>query len=307
MKSPLFLVLIFLNFLSCHNEKGNSSSSQLYIVTTTGMLADVVKNITGENAKVESLMGSGVDPHLYKATQCDLNKLVKADMVFYNGLGLEGKMENVLLKLEKKKPVIGVGNGIDELQLINTNESTEKKLSFDPHIWMDVALWMKAVMMISTSLQESDSLNATVYEENTVRYLSALAGLHEEITQLIATIPDAQRLLITSHDAFGYFGRAYRIEVEGLQGISTAAEVGLQDVTRLVNKIVDRKVKAVFVETSISDRLLKSVVESCRELKHEVKIGGSLYSDALGQSGTPEGNYIGMMRANVNIIVESLK
>jgi manganese/zinc/iron transport system substrate-binding protein len=267
------------------------------------MIADAVLNIAGDSLDVEALMGPGVDPHLYKATQGDLKKLSQADLVFYNGLLLEGKMGEVLEKLARIKPVVALGSSIDTSLLL---ASPLYKDAFDPHIWFDVSLWKQAVQKVSHSLQEFDPSNAEYYQRNTIRYLGQLDSLHRQVQQQIALIPQEQRVLITAHDAFEYFGRAYNIEVRGLQGISTVSEFGLKDITDLVQFIIDRKIKAVFVETSISERSINAVVEGCRQKGHEIQIGGSLYSDAMGASGTPEGTYIGMVNANIVTITMAL-
>ncbi|HXH18831.1 MAG TPA: zinc ABC transporter substrate-binding protein [Chitinophagales bacterium] len=301
----LFSFTLFL-FLSCNNNNTHSDT-ELYIVTTTGMLGDAVKNIVGDKARVESLMGPGVDPHLYKATQSDLDKLNKADLIFYNGLFLEGKMEDILDKLSRSKKAVAVGDRLDPSRVLKTSQTSAGKLNTDPHVWFDVSLWAEVVGIIASAMQEFDPGNAAVYQENFSNYSVELKELHQWVRTEIATIPVEQRVLITSHDAFSYFGRAYEIEVHGLQGISTASDYGLQDVTRLVNLIVERKVKSVFIETSVAARSLQAVVEGCRNLGYDVKIGGTLFSDAMGEPETPEGTYTGMVKANVSTIVNALK
>ncbi len=300
----LILSMAFLLVACSGSEKDSGKSLNIVTVSTTGMIADALSNIVGEKAAVTSLMGAGVDPHLYKVTQGDLEKLQKADIIFYNGLHLEGKMAEVLEKLAQKKKVIPVSNGIsaDKLRLL-TKEGT----IIDPHIWFNVALWKEAVLYASAELQKLDTLNKSLYQSNTIRYAAELDSLDNWVKTEINTIPQQSRLLITAHDAFGYFGDAYKIEVKGLQGISTVSDYGLNDVTSLVNLIVSRKIKAVFIETSVSDKSIRAVVEGCRSKGHDVKIGGALYSDAMGKAGTPDGTYIGMVKANVNTIVKSLK
>lgn len=296
------LLLLLFGLAGCqHTDQQETQRKK--VVTTTGMIADAVLNIAGDSLDVEALMGPGVDPHLYKATQGDLKKLSQADLVFYNGLLLEGKMGEVLEKLARIKPVIAVGSSIDTSLLL---ASPLYKDAFDPHIWFDVSLWKQVVQKTSLSLQEFDPSNAEYYQKNTSRYLGQLDSLHRQVQQQIALIPQEQRVLITAHDAFEYFGRAYNIEVRGLQGISTVSEFGLKDITDLVQFIIDRKIKAVFVETSISERSINAVVEGCRQKGHEIRIGGSLYSDAMGASGTPEGTYIGMVNANIVTITMAL-
>lgn len=274
------------------------------VICTTGMIADAVSQVMGERAQVTALMGPGVDPHLYKATQGDLRRLMDADLVFYNGLHLEGKMGEVLEKVGRLKPVIAVAEGISQERLLN---STDYAGAYDPHLWFDVSLWADVVAHIGAVLQEQDPESADFYAGNARRYQAELRELHEVVKTAIATIPASQRVLITAHDAFEYFGRAYNIEVRGLQGISTMSEYGLRDVAELVNFIVKRRIKAVFVESSVPRKSLEAVVEGCRQRGHEVQIGGTLYSDAMGAEGTPEGAYTGMVRYNVNTIVSSLK
>ena len=300
-----FTVLIWL-LAACQPSPREEPSSNrpLSVVTTTGLIADAVKNIGGDSLQVQALMGPGVDPHLYKATQGDLKKLTQADVILYNGLLLEGKMGEVLEKLSRIQPVIAVGEAVDQSKLLG---SPLYENAFDPHIWFDVTLWKAAVGEVGRTLQQYDSARASFYEKNMQAYQRQLDSLHQEVLEEIGKIPNEQRVLITAHDAFEYFGRAYSIEVRGLQGLSTLSEFGLKDITDLVQFIIDRNIKAVFVETSISERSIKAVVEGCRKKGHQVVIGGSLYSDAMGQAGTPEGTYLGMVRANVQTITEALK
>ena len=298
------LTLILLTVIGCQQGQQDNTKEIKKVVTTTGMIADAVLNIAGDSLSVEALMGPGVDPHLYKATQGDLKKLSNADLVLYNGLLLEGKMGEVLDKLGRIKPVIAVGTAVDSSLLL---ASPQYQNAYDPHIWFDVTLWQQVVKKISNFLQEFDSDNAAYYQSNTNQYLKQLDSLHIRVSQQIMQIPETQRVLITAHDAFEYFGRAYGIEVRGLQGLSTVSEFGLKDITDLVQFIIDRNIQAVFVETSISERSIKAVVEGCRKRGHQVRIGGSLYSDAMGDYGTAEGTYIGMVNANVNTITQALK
>ncbi len=278
-----------------------SAQAQLNIVATTGMIADVTKNIGGKHVKVTKLMGTGVDPHLYKATQGDLRRLTKADIILYNGLHLEGKMQDIFKKLAHKKPVFAVGGKLNHAALIQHGTYP------DPHIWFDVSLWQKATQRILEVLQEQDPANKADYQAHAKIYLNKMSELDSWIKQQIQTVPEKQRILITAHDAFSYFGRAYGIKVMGLQGISTAAEFGLQDIKRLKDIIVKNQVKAVFVESSVSPRFIQSLVAGVKAEGHQVAIGGELYSDALGPTGTATGNYLGMVKHNVNTIVNALK
>jgi manganese/zinc/iron transport system substrate-binding protein len=289
---------------ACGKKTETATNGRWKIVTTTGMIQDAVKEVAGTRADVIALMGPGVDPHLYKATQGDLEKLTSADVVFYNGLHLEGKMGDVLEKLGRTKPVVAVSESIPDslLRAVPGFGGTH-----DPHIWFDVQLWQHAVKAVAEAMKKHDPTNAAEYDANAARYLAQLDSLHIRVSESIATIPQPQRVLITAHDAFGYFGDAYQIEVRGLQGISTVSEFGLKDVTDLVNFIIERKIKAIFVETSVSQKSINAVVEGCQQKGWNVIIGGNLYSDAMGAEGTPEGTYIGMVEANVKTIVNALK
>lgn len=300
----IIFTLIVVLFSSCNPTVEDASSGRLNIVTTTGMIEDAVKHVVGDSADVLALMGPGVDPHLYKATQGDLKKLIGAKVIFYNGLHLEGKMGEVLEKLGATKPVIAVAENIPPTRLRKVPEFND---SYDPHIWFDVDLWKEAVAQIDKSMQKIDTANSAYYHKNAERYLLQLDSLHNATRQQIAAIPQQQRVLITAHDAFGYFGEAYNIEVKGLQGISTLSEYGLRDVSDLAQFISDRKIKAVFVETSVSQKAINAVVEGCQQKGFDVQIGGSLYSDAMGEKGTKDGTYLGMVDANVKTIVNALR
>lgn len=304
MDYRIIACLLLFIMAACGNVKEQDKSGRLKIAATTGMIADAVKNIVKDSANVEALMGPGVDPHLYKATQGDLEALTSADVIYYNGLHLEGKMGEVLEKLATRKPVIAVAHNIDSSKLMS---APNYGYAIDPHIWFDVDLWSEAVKEIEKTISEIDSKNAAYYEANTNVYIKQLEELDEWVAKEIARIPPGQRILITAHDAFGYFGKAYNIDVRGLQGISTLSEYGLRDVSDLVDFITKNKIKAVFVETSVPQRAINAVVEGCRKSGFDVKIGGNLYSDAMGEEGTPEGTYVGMVRANVNTIVEALR
>lgn len=302
----LCIICIALSLASCAGKKETSGDKTLYIVTTTGMIGDAVKNIAGDKATVVSLMGPGVDPHLYKATQGDLTELRKADIIVYNGLHLEGKMQEIFTELAKTKKVFAVSDGIDESKFRNV-AVVSGNATHDPHIWFDVLLWSQGIQYIGNKISETDIKNSETYKNNTQAYIEKLKTLDTEVREKINIIPAENRILITSHDAFGYFGNAYGIEVKGLQGISTAAEFGLKDITDMVDLIIADKIKAVFVESSVSEKSIRAVAEGCKEKGHAIKIGGTLYSDAMGAENTPDGTYIGMVTHNVNTITEALK
>lgn len=308
--ASISVFLVLLSLLACQQEKQvKTDNGPLDVVATTGMIKDIAKVVGGDRIKLESLMGPGVDPHLYKATQGDLGKLTKADVILYNGLHLEGKLVEIFEKLaEQGRAVYAVTEHIDKSRLL-ASEDVENKDAYpsDPHIWFDISLWMEAVETVRVALIKHDEAGRETYNKNAGAYIQELAALHEKVKADIASIPEGQRVLVTSHDAFRYFGNAYGIEVRGLQGISTVAEFGLKDVSDLVSFIAQRKLRSVFVESSVSDKSLRAVVEGCKARNHNVSIGGTLYSDAMGEEGTPEGTYIGMIKHNVNKIVVGLK
>lgn len=304
MKHLIPFIILALLFGACSNNNDSESDSKPNIVATTGMIADLVRNIGKDSVQVTPLMGPGVDPHLYKATQGDLGRLQAADVIFYNGLHLEGKMGEVFEKLKQIKTVVPVAEAVDSSKLL---QDPVYQGNFDPHIWFDVALWASTMDRIVETLSEVDPESKAFYEANAAAYRQELQELHDWVAAEIQQIPAEKRTLITAHDAFNYFGEAYGIEVRGLQGISTLSEFGLKDRVDLVNFIVERGIKAVFVETSVSEKNIESIVEGTRQRGHDLVIGGNLYSDAMGEAGTPEGTYVGMVRANVRTIVEGLK
>ncbi|AFM05919.1 ABC-type metal ion transport system, periplasmic component/surface adhesin [Bernardetia litoralis DSM 6794] len=305
----LFPILLIFSLASCIEKKSEQtsdevqgSSKKLEIVCTTGMIADMIKNIVGDSANVEALMGVGVDPHLYKATQNDVSRLTEADMIFYNGLHLEGKMAEILEKFSSQKSVTALGDAIDESVLREVGQNTH-----DPHIWMSVALWKQTIPSVVEALSKKQPSNAAYFEKQAAIYAQKLEGLDKKVKAQILEIPENQRVLITSHDAFYYFGKEYAMEVQALQGISTASEAGISDMNNLVNFIVERKIKAIFVESSISPQAINAVLEGAKNKGADVKIGGTLFSDAMGATGTPEENYIGMIEFNATKMVEALK
>ncbi len=272
------------------------------IVCTTGMVADLARNVGGKHVEVKALMGAGVDPHLYKASPGDLSLMSNADMILYSGWHLEGKMTEVFDTLQREKPAVPVAErGIPHDQVLESDGA------HDPHVWFDVSHWSLAAGAARDALIEFDPANAADYKANAAAYQARLAQLHDEAKTTIATIPKEQRVMVTAHDAFRYFGRAYDIEVRGIQGISTESEAGVKQINDLVDFLTKRKIKAVFVETSVSDQNIKSLIEGCDASGHKVVIGGELFSDAMGDDGTPEGTYEGMVRHNVETIVKALK
>jgi manganese/zinc/iron transport system substrate-binding protein len=268
------------------------------------MVADLARNIGGDRVEVIGLMGPGVDPHYYKASQGDLARITDADIVLFNGLFLEGKMEDIFAKMARSKKVVAVAGGVDEK---NLRRPPEFLGHFDPHIWFDVSLWAQTVEVAVASLSELDPEGAEVYRRNGEQYRARLDALHQWVIEQVGQISEQQRVLITAHDAFGYFGLAYGFEVVGLQGISTVAEYGVNDVTQLVDRIVERQVKAIFVESSVPVRSIEAVRQGCLNRGFEVVIGGTLYSDAMGGAGSGADSYVGMVESNVNTIVGALR
>lgn len=276
----------------------------LRIVCTIGMITDAARIIGGDRVEVTGLMGEGVDPHLYKASTGDVRLLSEADLILYNGLNLEGKMGDLFVRMARSRPTVAVTERIDEKLL---REPPEFAGHYDPHVWFDVEMWSHAVERIRDALIELDADGRSEYERRTKDYLEELYEMNEWISEQISTIPAESRVLITAHDAFGYFGRAYDIEVRGLQGISTESEPSLKDVNDLVDLLVSRRIKAVFVESSVPRKSIEALIEGCGARGHAVRVGGELFSDAMGRAGTPEGTYVGMVRHNVETIVNALK
>ncbi len=275
----------------------------LNVVTTTGMIGDAVENIGREGVSVTTLMGPGVDPHLYRASEGDMRRIAQADVVFFNGFHLEARMSDVLARMGGRVITVAVGEAVSSEFLLDDKDYPGQA---DPHIWFDVELWMKAVEKVRDVLIEHDSDYADYYHENAEAYLAQLYDLHQYVIDQAERVPENQRVLITAHDAFGYFGRAYGFEVRGLQGISTEAEAGIRDVRELADFIVERQIPAIFIESSVPVRNIEAVREAARAQGFEVSIGGELFSDALGDAGTFEGTYIGMVTHNIDTIVGAL-
>ena len=275
----------------------------IHATVTVGMVADLVREIGGEQVEVEQLLGATVDPHLYKPTRDDVSSLMKADLVFYSGLMLEGKMAETLKRMNEKKRSVAVAERLSAARLGNTASAHEHP---DPHVWMDVSLWSEVAQVIGDELSEYDPTHKEDYLKRTQTLRGQLDALHQYGVQQIASIPADQRVLVTSHDAFRYFGKAYGIEVEAIQGISTESEAGLQRMNELVDMLVDRKVKAVFVESSVPRESIQSLLLGAQNRGHTVTIAAELYSDAMGDVGTYAGTYIGMMDHNLTSISRAL-
>ena len=281
----------------------NLGDRQIRVVTTTGMVNDIVEHIGGDRVAVEGLMGPGVDPHLYKATEGDVIRLADADVVFYNGLHLEAKLAEVFERMGGRVRTVAVTDGIQREQLI---ASAAFGAAYDPHVWFDVRLWMDAAREARDVFAALDPTHEATYQANAERYLADLAELDRYVRRRALEVPPERRVIITAHDAFNYFGRAYGFEVRGLQGISTVTEAGTGDVQDLAEFIVNRRIPSIFVESSVSPRMIQAVEEAVQARGFDVGIGGSLFSDAMGDPGTPEGTYVGMVRHNVDTIVDGL-
>lgn len=285
-------------------DSGDLAQRRIRVVATIGMITDVAENVGGERVDVRGLMGPGIDPHLYAASEGDVSRLREADVIFYNGLHLEAQMASVLEQMvEAGYVTVPVTENVDRGVL---KRPPEFEGAYDPHVWFDVTLWMQAVETVRDTLIELDPTHADVYSQNAEETLAEFDALHEYVQAETARVPAEQRVLVTAHDAFNYFGRAYGFEVRGLQGISTASEAGTADVQNLARFIAERRIPAIFIESSVPQRNIEAVQAAVRAQGFDVIIGGELFSDAMGNPGTPEGTYVGMVRHNVDTIVSSL-
>lgn len=273
------------------------------VVTTTNFITDLAQQVGGGRVQVTGLMGPGVDPHLYKASAGDVRRLAQADVVFYGGLDLEGKMVELL---ERNPKAIPVTLRIPKERLLKPAATLPSSMRVDPHVWFDVSLWKLTVNVVRDALSKLDPAGASSYAANAASYSQRLDQLDTFAERELSRVPPAQRVLITAHDAFSYFGRRYKVEVRGLQGVSTVAEAGTRDIQELAEFIVRRKIPAIFVETSVPQRTIEAVVAAVKARGFNVKIGGSLFSDSAGSPGTPQGTYVGMVEHNVRTIVAAL-
>nr|WP_242648590.1 zinc ABC transporter substrate-binding protein [Cognatishimia maritima] len=279
------------------------AAEKLSVVATTGMIADAVRQVGGDLVDVRGLMGPGVDPHAYRQTRTDIVAMTRADLVLWHGLYLEAQMEDFFHDLEGKRRVIAVAEGLPKEVLKGHDDYADK---FDPHVWMDPELWAQVVTEVRDTLIETRPEDAAIFEANAAAHLEEISRLSEYAQTAMVTVPEEARVLLTAHDAFGYFGTAYGFEVLGIQGISTQSEAGLNRISELVDMLVERKVAAVFVESSVSDRSIRALIEGAAAKGHDVKIGGELFSDAMGIEGTYEGTYVGMIDHNITTIASAL-
>ncbi len=297
-------VVFLLVLLGCQRRPSGGTPEQLAVVATTNIVSDLVQQVGGPYVHVESLMGPGVDPHLYRASEGDVARMRRAEVIFYNGLHLEGKMAEVLERMNTLgKPTYAVASCIPDSLLLTAQGFGGV---YDPHVWMDPSLWQYALSCVAEALRAQDSLHADVFMARAQAYADSLQALDAFIRRQIAKLPPERRILVTSHDAFRYFGQAYGVEVKGLLGISTASEAGTADVKELVQFLIEHRIPAVFLESSVPARYIQALEEAVRARGYRLTVAGPLYSDALGDPGTPEGTYTGMMRYNVTTIVEAL-
>jgi manganese/zinc/iron transport system substrate-binding protein len=302
MKKITLFLAITLIFTACKDAA--KDNGKLNVVTTTSMITDLVKNIGGDAINVQGLMGSGVDPHLYKASEGDVTKLVDADIIFFNGLHLEGKLVDVFEKMSSQtKTPISLAESLDKSKLIGSEYFAS---NYDPHVWFDIDFFKEFAKKVTNVLAEKDPKNAEIFRENEKHYLTDLDKLKNDVQGVINQLPAEKRILVTAHDAFNYFGQAYGFKVVGLQGISTATEAGVQDVQKLASFIIQYKIKAIFIESSVPKRTIEALQEAVKSKGHDVIIGGTLYSDALGNPDSLEGTYVGMYRYNIKTIVGAL-
>lgn len=307
MKKTLIIVLILslLVFAGCQKEEEEKTDSKLKVVATTTMLYDLAKQIGGENIDLVGLMGPGVDPHLYQPTAGNVNSVKEADFFIYNGLYLEVNFVDIAKNVkDNNKVLFTAGDFVKKDDLIENFEGGEHP---DPHVWFNVRIWKDIATGLKDSLIEADAKNKESYEKNYKEYSAKLDELDEYIKSRIEEVQKESRVLVTAHDAFNYFGKAYDFEVTGLQGISTETEVGTADVKKLADFIVERKIKAIFVESSVPQKSIEAVQEAVKAKNFDVSIGGELYSDSLGNTGEEEGTYIGALKSNIDTIINALK
>lgn len=303
IRVAVWLACVAVGLVSGCGGAADTEQARYRVVATTGMIADLVRAVADPEAEVIGLIGEGIDPHLYNPTRSDVAQLQGADLIFYNGLMLEGKMTDVLERMARSgKAVYAVTDLMDRAYLL----AGEDAGYWDPHVWMDVEAWQQALAVVTEAFVAFDGERADEYRARAATYQAQLRELDEYTQAVIATIPERNRLLITAHDAFNYFGRAYDIEVQGIQGLSTESEAGLQDINRLVDVLVEREVRAVFVETSVAEKNVRALIEGAENRGHQVIVGGALFSDAMGAPGTYRGTYIGMIDHNATTIVTAL-
>ncbi|MFA5490401.1 MAG: zinc ABC transporter substrate-binding protein [Candidimonas sp.] len=301
-KAALMLMIGIVAYFACSGHAG-AAAGKIQVVATTGMLADAMQEVGGEFVEVAALMGSGVDPHTYRQTRSDIAALRRADLIVWHGLRLEAQLQPLLDKLSARQTVVALAQAVPKERLLSDANNPDW---FDPHIWMDPGLWRLVVDAARDALIAKDPEHERQYRDNAKRYNQAIAAAHESNRKLLSSVPPEKRVLVTAHDAFRYFGRLYGYEVLGIQGISTESEASLHRIEQLVRLLVERRINAIFVEFSVSDRAMRALVEGAASRGHRVVIGGELYSDAMGRPGTREGTYIGMIEHNARTISQAL-
>lgn len=311
MLRGLWIVLLGFVLAACEKSPAPAptpaptpGTQPMAIVATTGMIGDIAQRVVGDRGEVRVLMGAGVDPHLYQPTRDDMGALLAADVVFYNGLLLEGRMTDALVRAASSdRGVHPVTELIDAQYLVQPEDLEGKD---DPHVWMDPTAWAKAVEVIRDRLIEHAPDSKELFESNAEELLTEIGELDAYCERVLHSVPEGQRVLVTAHDAFGYFGRRYGYEVLGIQGLSTESEAGVRDIERLVDLLVNRQIKAVFVESTVSERNIKALIAGAKARGHDVAVGGELFSDAMGPGGTYEGTYVGMIDHNATTIARAL-
>ncbi|MEM8598185.1 MAG: zinc ABC transporter substrate-binding protein [Pseudomonadota bacterium] len=279
------------------------AAETLRVVATTGMIADAARRVAGDSAEVTALMGPGVDPHAFRQTRSDVLAMTRADITLWHGLYLEAQMEEFLLELGERRPVVAVADGVPADRLIAHDDYADRR---DPHVWMDPTLWVFVVDSIRAALTEIAPAKAGAFAEAAATYSDEVETLGGYSREILSSVPAEQRVLVTAHDAFNYFGAAYDFDVVGIQGISTESEAGLARIEELVTLLVERDIRAIFVESSVSDRNIRALAEGASARGDEVVIGGELFSDAMGRPGTYEGTYLGMIDHNATTIARAL-
>lgn len=306
MGAAILGLLLVLSACASGEAKQNGAASEqqgkkIRVVTTIGQIAEPISVIGGDRVEVLSLMGPGVDPHLYNATQGDIKKLDSGDVIFYSGLHLEGNMTEIFEQIGKNKPVLAIADAIPKDRLLQDDTQAT-----DPHVWFDIDLWKTSLDSAVEELKSLSPADADYFEENKQKYFVQLDELKAEAKDKLGQIPEEQRVMVTAHDAFGYFGRMHDLEVVGLQGLSTEDEIGLSDINGTIDLLLEHKVPAVFVESSVNPASINAVIEGAAKKGLDIKLGGELFSDAMGETGTTEGTYIGMYRHNVETIYHAL-
>ncbi len=298
------ILVVVVTFVTIAFQTGSvAADTRLAIVATTGMIADAARQVGGNKVQVRALMGPGVDPHAYRQTRSDIVAMAKSDLVLWHGLYLEAQMQDFLFELQETGNVVAVAESLPRDLLLHNEDYAEK---FDPHVWIDPNLWGRVVLNIRDALISAQPEHEKTFRDNADAHLIALKDLAAYTSKVLASVPAESRVLISAHDAFNYFGKAYDFDVLGIQGISTESEAGLLRIAEMVDTLVTRNIGAVFVESSVSDRNIRALIEGAAAKGHKVAIGGELFSDAMGEDGTYEGTYIGMIDHNVTVIARAL-